>query len=402
MEEYKNNSLNQYLESFIRKEENQNNRFKRFVKQLKVNMFEAMKINDAIAGLIAYEHLTNINEYILYVLKIYYEQKSGKLFIDKDYDLDENEDDWLTPSALLSIKPEIILKMFHILYEPSFIDTSPQNILYYLRENYEKFFEMIDTSIVDVSIDYIAYNTAKNHDLNEFNYAKQLVPNDVTTLYKIFNDVVVKACTTFEQMLYLSEIYQPIVKETKNEEKVNEKLQNQLNDLNNELENKNMIIQKLNNKLDDVKNSRNRYVKEETENLQETIAKLNKQIKLLKKENEELKSLKNIQIEEKIEDIKIEKTKEINFNQLRILFIVSNDATFANDLYESFHNCKVEYRNYKLDFTKYDYVIAITSHIDHATYGTIKDKCKNSNTKFLHCNNTNVEKIKELIKENYN
>ena len=70
MEEYKNNSLNQYLESFIRKEENQNNRFKRFVKQLKVNMFEAMKINDAIAGLIAYEHLTNINEYILYVLKI--------------------------------------------------------------------------------------------------------------------------------------------------------------------------------------------------------------------------------------------------------------------------------------------------------------------------------------------
>lgn len=48
---------------------------------------------------------------------------------------------------------------------------------------------------------------------------------------------------------------------------------NQLNDLNNELENKNMIIQKLNNKLDDVKNSRNRYVKEETENLQETIAK---------------------------------------------------------------------------------------------------------------------------------
>lgn len=79
---------------------------------------------------------------------------------------------------------------------------------------------MIDTSIVDVSIDYIAYNTAKNHDLNEFNYAKQLVPNDVTTLYKIFNDVVVKACTTFEQMLYLSEIYQPIVKETKNEEKV--------------------------------------------------------------------------------------------------------------------------------------------------------------------------------------
>lgn len=64
--------------------------------------------------------------------------------------------------------------------------------------------------------------------------------------------------------------------------------------------------------------------------------------------------------------------------------------TFANDLYESFHNCKVEYRNYKLDFTKYDYVIAITSHIDHATYGTIKDKCKNSNTKFLHCNNTNL------------
>lgn len=39
------------------------------MKQLKVNMFEAMKINDAIAGLIAYEHLTNINEYILYVLK---------------------------------------------------------------------------------------------------------------------------------------------------------------------------------------------------------------------------------------------------------------------------------------------------------------------------------------------
>ena len=46
MEEYKNNSLNQYLESFIRKEENQNNRFKRFVKQLKVNMFEAMKLSD--------------------------------------------------------------------------------------------------------------------------------------------------------------------------------------------------------------------------------------------------------------------------------------------------------------------------------------------------------------------
>ena len=39
----------------------------------------------------------------------------------------------------------------------------------------------------------------------------------------------------------------------------------------------------------------------------------------------------------------------------------------------------------------------MTTHIDHPTYYGIKADCKNNNIPLIHCNNANVDLIKDTI-----
>ena len=105
-------------------------------------------------------------------------------------------------------------------------------------------------------------------------------------------------------------------------------------------------------------------------------------------------------VEEKKEEI-CEEKPEINFDTLRLLFVTTDYMAFVKELENTFKNCKVLYKNYEAsyNYSNYDYVIVCTSHMKHAIYYGIKENCKNSNTKLLHCSNSNIEKIKELITE---
>jgi len=40
--------------------------------------------------------------------------------------------------------------------------------------------------------------------------------------------------------------------------------------------------------------------------------------------------------------------------------------------------------------------------VNHTTYYHVKDICKQTNTPLLHCANSNIEKVKELLDEKIN
>ena len=167
-----------------------------------------------------------------------------------------------------------------------------------------------------------------------------------------------------------------------------------------EIEEKTRSLNKLREMQEKAVEEKNRAVKHAVVAYTKENADLNKKIRLMEREIEILKKEPEKKQEPIMKEGKQEKTKEIDYASLRLLFVSSDSSTFANDFKETFPNSKMIYDNFKVDFSKYDFVIVITTHIDHMTYNTMKDKCKNAGTKFLHCTNTNVEKVKELIAKN--
>lgn len=389
-----------YLNSFIRDEQNQNNKFKRFIKELKINIFNLLKSDTSKSFIFESKNVFDINSYILDAFNLYYfiQTKDVKLEDIYEYDNDYSEKEI---DFLFEMHPNLVLKIYNIIYEPNFINKNTEDLFDLFMNNKLEINKIIDNAFKIVTIEYISYESALNPDVNEFNYSKLLMPTNTTILYKLLNDVIKETCVEFEQFLFTLDKYN-INDKKYNEQLLDENkcLKKEIEKLKKELELKEISIQKLQKNIESEKEICNKKIKQSTESYKEEIYNLNKLIKTLQNENEELKNTKKNKIIECNNKIIKPKTEiDINFDKLKILFVVSNNSTFSNDFDESFKNCKVVYRNYKIDFSKYEYVIVITSHIDHATYGTIKDKCKKLGVKFLHCSNTNVEKIKELIIE---
>lgn len=386
--EMNNKIENAYLNSFIRETEHKGNRLNRFIKQVKINIFEFIKKNDFLTkDLYQSLEIYNIQEYIHYCLSMVYMYKT--------HALDDTE-------SLFKINMKNLLEMLCIINEPKFTIKDNEYILEYLESNNEKIYKIIDQCFYKECIEYIAYFSAINDNINEFNYFKLLMPTDDVNLLKILNNVIQNTCIEINQLF--------LIQENLNSDlgKENEDLMNQISNKNIEIEklknklyNKEQSIVKLNDIIIKLKENQHRKIKEETEEFKIKIAELNKIIKNSENENKILKTkLKNEIETKKIEEkISVNETTEnsINFKDLKILFVTSDSSTFINDLKNTFPKCKIVYRNFSSNLNKFDYVIVITTHIDHSTYNTIKEKCKNTNTTFLHCTYTNVEKIKELI-----
>ena len=170
--------------------------------------------------------------------------------------------------------------------------------------------------------------------------------------------------------------------------------------LQNVIEEKDATIDTLLEKHEQLGNANKRNVKLATEDYRKENAEILKKVRMLEKELEEYKKKSNQEVKNIVQEEMKEETRDIDFASLKIVFVASENTTFENEIMNTFPNSKIIFDNFKIDFSKYDFVIVITTHITHANYGPIKDKCKNAGTKFLHCENTNIEKIKELIAEN--
>lgn len=94
--------------------------------------------------------------------------------------------------------------------------------------------------------------------------------------------------------------------------------------------------------------------------------------------------------------------EKIDVQQLRLLFIISDRCTFLKELQAAFPNAKITFKNYQLSIPKYECVVVFTSYVNHTTYYHVKDICKQTNTPLLHCANSNIEKVKELLDEKIN
>lgn len=391
-----------YLNSFIRNTENQQNKFKRFIKQLKLEMFDFIKKNILYDDFYKDFQVRNIEDYIYNGLLIYFDFKSNEnLYMkNEEFNLTEKDiEDNKIMKAIQQLDPNFFLSILNFVYPYEFTFTDTNYLFQQLLLNYEEFRKIEEKTFEIISIEYIAYMMNKNENANEFNYINEIMPKDDDTWYKLINDIYVTICYKFELFLITNdEKYQKSTEE-KNLEKKNDELLTIIEKLEKENEEKISSIEKLKKLLEQEKEAKYKYVKIETESYKQDIANLNKKIKQLEIENNILKNKeKNKEIIEKttpVENIK----KNIDFDQLKLLFVSSDSSTFKNDFKNSFKNCKVVYDNFKIDFSKYDYVIVITSHIDHSTYNTMKDHCKTVGVPFLHCSSTNVERIKELIYE---
>ena len=391
-----------YVISFIREEETiKTNRFKKFLKQFRANLLCILNTN-------IHASFNNLNSLIYDELKFYYDIKSGfykelNEFIYEDEEPNEYISEELLMNEYMVNNPIVTLNSAGLVNEPNFVNYDAEEMGELLDENQTELYKIIDNVAQQVIIDYLAYQIALDDDITEFNYAKELIPDDYDTYYLLFNQIFDKSCYEFEKYLFTLEHYEPKAKNT--DEKLlkeNKELKQTIEKMEEKMNEKSIINRSLNQKIEILEKDTQKKIKISNEDLTKKIAMLNKQIKSLEEDNEKL--LKKIQKEEIIEEKKedtCEEKPEINFDALRLLFVTTDYMPFVKELETTFKNCKVLYKNYEAsyNYSNYDYVIVCTSHMKHAIYYGIKENCKNANTKLLHCSNSNIEKIKELITE---
>ena len=167
-------------------------------------------------------------------------------------------------------------------------------------------------------------------------------------------------------------------------------------------EEQNQLIEKLKKDLQKKNEETRLLVKRNTEELRKENYELLKNNEELK---EKLKKQTSQEISTTIEEEIIEKkcdsdsilNKDIDDYQL--LFIISDRCTFLKELQKAFPTARITFKNYENSISKSDYVVVFTNYVNHTTYYHVKEICKQTNTNLLHCRNSNIERIKELLIE---
>lgn len=382
--------MNEYLNSFIWDNKDLDNRFNRYMKQFKQQMFEAIKkANLMMISLFPDLKISSIEDYIYDTLWMFAENK----IMQKEEEIEPNVNQEKSESVFEKIAYNLVQPLEYAMDDETF--------LHLVKKNRVAITKLINTEFNRVCKEIIALKSSFDEDITEYNFVKYTLPEHEEEYMMYYNQIISRVCENFDALIMIKRKSDATatneIKKLKTELLEKEK---KLSMMEKEIEEKTRSLNKLREMQEKAVEEKNRAVKHAVVAYTKENADLNKKIRLMEREIEILKKEPEKKQEPIMKEGKQEKTKEIDYASLRLLFVSSDSSTFANDFKETFPNSKMIYDNFKVDFSKYDFVIVITTHIDHMTYNTMKDKCKNVGTKFLHCTNTNVEKVKELIAEN--
>ena len=382
--------MNEYLNSFIWDNKDLDNRFNRYMKQFKQQMFEAIKkANLMMISLFPDLKISSIEDYIYDTLWMFAENK----IMQKEEEIEPNVNQEKSESVFEKIAYNLVQPLEYAMDDETF--------LHLVKKNRVAITKLINTEFNRVCKEIIALKSSFDEDITEYNFVKYTLPEHEEEYMMYYNQIISRVCENFDALIMIKRKSDATatneIKKLKTELLEKEK---KLSMMEKEIEEKTRSLNKLREMQEKAVEEKNRAVKHAVVAYTKENADLNKKIRLMELEIEILKKEPEKKQEPIMKEGKQEKTKEIDYASLRLLFVSSDSSTFANDFKETFPNSKMIYDNFKVDFSKYDFVIVITTHIDHMTYNTMKDKCKNAGTKFLHCTNTNVEKVKELIAKN--
>lgn len=376
---------NGYLNSFVRDENFRGRRFTRYIGKVKDGLFVYVKNNtpnyDLIYNYNAFK-TTNILDYFYANLIIYTQCMNRKL-------------EHLKPVLFLFNLPEV----------PSIILDGNEKLIDNTLSNTNIIYPMIDDEIANACLEHLAYLSGLNEEINEVNYIRETLPfSDVDNL-KLLNDIFFRLIVNLEHLIMINHDYTSTLGEEVVAARIeNDELIEDMEKIEKELFEKNQLIEKLKT---DILNEREKQ-KRNARKMNEEILKENYE---LLKENEKLRE----KIEEMNKGEMMEKTresedktlssdvKEINYIDLtskKLVFIISERCTFLNELQNAFPNAKITFKNYARSIEKADIVVVFTQYVNHTTYYDVKEICRLSCTKMLHCNYSNIEKVRALLLEN--
>ena len=380
---------NQFLKSFVWNEENLDNRFNRYMKQFKIEMFEAVKKSNLLFSIIFNDmKITNIEDYIYMNLGVLV-YKLNDLKMDDTVTEDDFEEEL-----------QYELCSLNLVRCPDY-KNNEELILQQLSDNRDVIGKLMNKYFIQTCEDIIALKSSLDEDITQYNFLKMTLPQTEEEYLKYYNDIYYAVAMEFDTIITTNEnMDEKLLKNEKILKQTLEEKEEKIQNLEKTLEEQETRIQKLREMQEQTLEEKNRVVKNAVVAYQQENAELNKKIRMLEKELEISKKKETV-VEEIMEETEEIANVDIDWNTLKILFVSSDSSTFANDLQNSFPSSKMVYDNFKVNLSKYDCVMVITSHIDHPTYQTFKQKCVVSGTKFLHCPNTNVEKIKEIISGNW-
>ena len=381
--------MNEYLNSFIWDNKDLDNRFNRYMKQFKQQMFEAIKkANLMMISLFPDLKISSIEDYIYDTLWMFAENK----IMQKEEEIEPNVNQEKSESVFEKIAYNLVQPLEYAMDDETF--------LHLVKKNRVAITKLINTEFNRVCKEIIALKSSFDEDITEYNFVKYTLPEHEEEYMMYYNQIISRVCENFDALIMIKRKSDATATNEIKKLKTELEKEKKLSMMEKEIEEKTRSLNKLREMQEKAVEEKNRAVKHAVVAYTKENADLNKKIRLMEREIEILKKEPEKKQEPIMKEGKQEKTKEIDYASLRLLFVSSDSSTFANDFKETFPNSKMIYDNFKVDFSKYDFVIVITTHIDHMTYNTMKDKCKNAGTKFLHCTNTNVEKVKELIAKN--
>lgn len=369
-----------YLHSFAMDENFKGKRFSRFVTKSKLDLFKYVKDNTPAFDKIYHNgpfKIANIDDYLLANMVIYV------------HSLNENYK-----------KMKVLLHLFNLPEVPSILIAKKD-----LEEVKDIFaqgsviYKMIHHELENVYQEYISYLSAKNPTINEVNYIRELLPLSDPDQLKILNEAFYKIIVSFEHLILINEDYKgdngeellDVTKQMFDTMHENEKLEEKN-------EEQKQLIEKLKEDLQKKNEEARLLVKRNTEELR-------KENYELLKDNEELReklkkqTSQEITITEEQKEERMITTFEKDINDYQLLFIISDRCTFLKELQKAFPTARITFKNYENSIPKSDYVVVFTNYVNHTTYYHVKEICKQTNTNLLHCGNSNIEKIKELLIE---
>ena len=269
------------------------------------------------------------------------------------------------------------------------------------------FYDIIDYELTYIVMEYLRWRSLKENDITKSNFSS-FMPSTIIEALELFKSLIVLVCYDIDKICYsnvnqsfLDVLQSDLIKSLNVEY---EKMDNQLQETLQELEKSNSMTKRLQ---DSILAKDNNF-KQQTEHLYDAIDELERKNQKLKKKYiglvEKYNRLKNqTNKSNNITNNNVENNETTNEDVVDVdingkyLFVIGNGATFKGIIKDAFPNADFMNDNCSINKGVYDMVIIITSHIDHSTYFAMRDQCKNKGIPCIHCDYSNVDRIKNTM-----